>query len=186
MRLRSICWFVAGALLAGAPVARAAGPDLKPGLWERTVTMQSPMPAMAGMPELDRVPPEQRAQLEKLLATMAGKPTILRECVTPEMLAKWDDFARERTEQGCTSTVKEQTPQRVVMALSCEGGKSTGTLEFNVKGREQMTGTISMVHTAEDGARHMKINTSSRWLNADCGNIKPDAPIPMPQTKEAP
>ena len=42
MRYRSICWLLAAALLALAPIARAAGPDLKPGLWERTVTMQRP------------------------------------------------------------------------------------------------------------------------------------------------
>jgi len=179
MRFRSICFLVAAALFALAPVARAAGPDLKPGLWERTVTMQTPMPAIAGMPELDQVPPEQRAQIEKLIATMAGKPTIVRECVTPDMLKQWDDFARDRTERGCTSTVTEQTPQRVVMSLSCEGGKSTGTLEFNAQGRERMTGTISMVHASDGGERRMKINTSSRWLSAECGDVTPDAPKPV-------
>jgi hypothetical protein len=162
-----------------APVAGAAGPELKPGLWERTVTMQSGMPDLSGMPGLDQLPPEQRAQVEKMMAAMAGKPTTVRECVTPEMVKEWENYARGRTENGCTQTVTEQSPQRVVMTMSCDGGASSGTAEFNARGPEHMTGVINMVHRTKDGERRMKIDMTSRWLAAECGDVRPDTPTPV-------
>ncbi len=179
MRFRSICLLVAALLLPAAPVARAAGPDIKPGLWERTITMEGGMSGVTGMPELDKVPPEQRAQIEKLMAAMTGKPTIVRECVTAENARKWEDYARDRTERGCTSTVTEETAKRVVTAVSCDGGASTGTLEFVSDGPEHMTGTFSMVRR-KDGKEHsMRMKMISRWLGAECGDVAPDAPKPV-------
>jgi hypothetical protein len=37
-----------------------------------------------------------------------------------------------------------------------------------------------MQHASKDGERNMKITTSSRWLGAECGEVKPDAPQPVP------
>lgn len=166
---------VAGAFVVlAALAAQAEGVAMKPGLWERTVTMQMPgAPAMPDLPELDQLPPEQRAQIEQSLGAMSGKPVTTRECVTPEMLKRWEDFSKGESESSCTHEVREQTPQRVSMSLSCDRGQTTGTMDFAAPTPERMTGNVTM-RSRRNGAEHtMKMQLASRWLGADCGAVKP-------------
>jgi hypothetical protein len=147
---------------------------IKPGLWERTSTMQQPgMPAMAMPPEMANMPPEKRAQMEKMMGMMSGKPTTTRECITPEMLQRWEDYARQQSQGQCTHEVRERTPQKVSMTVTCDGGRSTGTMEFLAPAPERMTSTVQMLHKTPAGERSMKLDSDARWLGADCGEVKP-------------
>lgn len=171
MRMRSL--LAAAVFACPALAAHAEGVDLKPGLWERTVTMQIRGATTPDLPELDSLPPEQRAQLEQALVAMSGKPTVERECVTPDMLKRWEDFSQGEGDPSCTRTVQQQTPKRVVMSLTCDGGKMTGTMDFAAPSPERLTGSVSMRSTREDTPRSMDMKLDSRWLGADCGSVKP-------------
>jgi hypothetical protein len=175
MQIRSLA--IGTALALAAAAAQADGMDVKPGLWERTTSVQHPgMPGMAALPEMAELPPEQRAQMEKMMGAMSGKPTVTRECITPEMLKQWEDYAKAHSEAGCTHEVRERSPQKVSMAMSCDGGRTTGTAEFTAPTPEQMTSAITTVSQREGGERRMKIESSARWLGADCGDVKPVTP----------
>jgi hypothetical protein len=166
---------IGGALMLAAGAAHADGLAMKPGLWERTVTMHRPgMPAMP--PELAQLPPEQRAQMEQMMGMMSGKPVTTRECVTPEMLKKWEEYSKGHTEGDCTHTVRESTPQQVSMAVSCDGGRTTGTLEYKAPTPERMTGSIDMLSRSDEGEHAMRMEIVSRWLGADCGGVAPAEP----------
>lgn len=172
--MRSHVLVVVALVELAAVAAGAEGLAMKPGLWERTVTMQMPgAPAMPDLPDLSQLPPEQRAQIEQGMRAMSGKPTITRECVTPEMLKRWEDFSKGDSDASCTRSVREHTPQRVAMSLSCDDGRTTGTMDFAAPTPERLTGNVTML-SRRDGAEHtMKMQLSLRWLGADCGDVKP-------------
>jgi len=165
---------LAFALLLSPLAAHAEAIDAKPGLWERTVTMQQQM-AMPPLPDLSALSPAQRAQMERTMAAMGGRPTTSRECVTPEMLSRWEDFQKD-PQQGsdCTHQVLESSPKSVRMAISCEGGATTGTMQFTASSPEKIDGTIDMVHRKDGVERPMKMTIASRWLGPDCESATPE------------
>jgi hypothetical protein len=156
--MRTLSLFAVAALALPALAAHAEGIAMKPGLWERTVTTQMPgAPAMPDLPDLSQLP-----------------PVVERECVTPEMLKRWEDFAHDDDAgERCTRNVKEQTPKRVVMTMSCEGGRTTGTMEMNAPTPGRMTGSATLVSQREGVAHTTKMKFDSKWLGADCGDVKP-------------
>jgi hypothetical protein len=159
---------LAFALLMSPLAAHAETIDAKPGLWERTVTMQQQM-AMPSLPDLSALSPAQRAQMERTMAAMSGKPTTSRECVTPAMLEKWEDFQKDPQQASdCTHQVLESTPRSVRMAVTCQDGATTGTMQFTAASPERIDGTIDMVHRKDGVERPMKMTIASRWLGSDC------------------
>ena len=166
---------------AGAAVC--AAPDVKPGLWERTVTRQMDGPAASPVADLSKLPPEQRARIEQMLltrSTTTPSTSIARYCVTPESAQKWETFARdEHEEASCRRTVQDATPRSLKMSIVCAGGKETGTLEFAAAGPDRVTGTVVLVRQEERGERKIRVDMDSRWLGADCGGVKPEAPLPI-------
>ena len=51
--------------------------------------------------------------------------------------------------------------------------KSSGKLRIATDGPESMTMTMAMTMSATGGATAMNLETSGKWLGADCGNVKP-------------
>lgn len=153
--------------------ALAQAIDAKPGLWERTVVMhQAGMPEM---PDLSKLPPEQRARLQPMIDQMQGKPVTRRECVTAETLQAWQDYAQGSSDDAtCQHTVLESDPKHVRMSVSCSGGKRTGTMEWTAPTPERMEGRFEMVDHGNGGERKMDITMKSRWLDSECGDVKPD------------
>lgn len=175
MRVRTL--LLAAAVVAPALAAHAERVALKHGLWEQTVTVE-PMerpggPALPNLPDLEGLPPEQRAEIERSLAAMSGTPTIQRTCITPEMLAGWEGVAQ--AEGGCVREIRQQTPTRVVMSLVCDGGKTTGTMDFAAPSPERLTGTVTMQGERNGTRSTLTMKLASRWLGADCGTVKPPA-----------
>lgn len=173
---------VLGALgFAGA--ALGAAPDVKAGLWERTVTRQMEGPPVSPVADLSKLPPEQRARIEQMLAqngTTAPTTTVLRYCVTPETAQKWETFARnERDDASCQQTVQDSTPRSVRIAVTCDAGKRTGTIDFAAASPDRVTGSMVFVIKEERGDRKIRVDIDSRFVSADCGAVKPEAPLPV-------
>ena len=69
-------------------------PNIKPGLWEVTVT-----PKMSGeMPipddQLAKMTPDQRAKVEAMVKGAGSKPHVYKDCMTPEKIAKGFEMER--------------------------------------------------------------------------------------------
>lgn len=173
----TVCVVLAALGFAGHAVAVA--PDVKAGLWERTVTRQMEGPAVSPVADLSKLPPEQRARIEQMIATRgATAPTtsVVRYCVTPESAQKWETFARDGQDPSCQRAVQDASPSSLKMSIVCAGGKETGTLEFAAVSPERVTGSVVLVRQEEHGERKVRVDTDSRWLGADCGAVKPGAP----------
>jgi hypothetical protein len=178
MRFSTLVAPIVAACFAGGVLA--ASLDAKPGLWERTATTQMEGTPVAPVADPSKLPPDRRAQVEQMMmARTSTTPTasVLRQCVTPEMLQQWDAFAREdRDDSACTRTVIDQSARNIRMSMVCAGGKETGVAEFSAASPDRVTGTITMVRQEERGERKVRIDIDSRWQGADCGNVKPGTP----------
>lgn len=178
--MHSSRWVAAVIASSFAASALAVAPNVKPGLWERTVTRQMEGTPVSPVKDLSKLPPDQRARIEEMLSTRGSTtPTtsVARYCVTPESAQNWDTFSRaEREDANCERTVRDETPRSLRMSIVCAGGKGTGTVEFAAAGPDRVTGTVIFVRQEERGERKVRIDMDSRWLGADCGDVKADAP----------
>jgi hypothetical protein len=170
-------WLVAMSGLVGfVGTASAAMPNAKAGLWESASTTVMEVGLPPNVPNAAKMPPEERAKLERALAPGGGKPITASErvCMSKETLDPWDSYG---TGQGaaadCKRTVLQQSPQRLRMALVCGGGKSTGEADFTAVGTDRVVGRITMVSKSERGDSKLNVQTESRWIGADCGSLKP-------------
>ena len=166
------------ALILLAPLAgRAADEmtplDVKPGLWESTVTIQSS--GMPGIPEetLAKLPPEQRARMEA--AVKAPPHVTSRSCRTSETLKKPLEFG-DRANSSCKRTVVSSSPGAMEFHLECNNGRtrSVGDGHVQAVSSESLKGETVMNTIMEGrGAIISKVLFSSTWLGSDCGDVKP-------------
>jgi len=172
-----------------ALLAAAAGPALaqkiRPGLWENTVSMKSSSgeveAAMARMQEqMARMPPEQRAQIEAMMARQgvgigAGKPNTVRSCITAEMAAR-DQF--DPGDRNCRSTGHSRSGNTVRFKFACEHERGTtaeGEGQFTLVSDTETRGKMYVNTVRQGKTMRMDMESTSKWLAADCGDVKPVA-----------
>jgi hypothetical protein len=164
-----------------APPAAGEDLNLRAGLWEVSIVsdFSNFMPAdqKARMEKaFAQMTPQQRAQAEAAMKNYqanAGKPSITKACMTREGIAKMStvnppgrDSTCRRTDLKATSNVREFHEE-----CSAEDGKKTGaTVHVSAPNPE----TYLVEWTADPGSNvDAKFRISAKWLNADCGNVKP-------------
>ncbi len=163
--------------LLGAGAAQAQ--KLRPGLWENNVTVKGGE-AEAGMArmqqELARLPPEQRAQVEAMMAQRGvaaapGGGLAVKFCLTPEQAAREEIPQREGR---CTQTSKERSGNTLRFKFSCEGEPQvSGEGEYKLVSDKELTGN-SVVNTMRRGQpMRMEMQSKARWLADGGGDIKP-------------
>jgi hypothetical protein len=150
--------------------------NMKPGLWEITMTGSStgapPIPADT----LARMSPEQRAKFEAAMqAAMArsNAPHIFKSCVTEKELERGPDFS-DPNQKNCKQTVVTRTSSIMEVRVECTGAeKMSGRLRYEAVSREAVRGNTEMV--ISDGTKTMtsKHSIQGKWLAADCGSVKP-------------
>jgi len=163
------------ALTALAQAADPIKPNIKPGLWEVSLT-----PHVSGeMPipdaELAKMTPEQRARLEAMMKARVAKssgPKVYKECMTPEKIARGFDMDRDDT--SCKRKVVSSSANELTLHDECNkpDQKTVSDVHFEIKGGTQMSGKINVV--VSSGAKNMTINNTmqGKWLGANCGSVK--------------
>lgn len=172
----------AAAVLLAAGAAQAQQ-RIRPGLWENTLAMKmgggQMEGAMAQMREqMASMSPEQRAQVEAMMARQGmgaagGRPnTTVRTCVTPEMASR-NDF--NPGDSRCRSTAHQRTGNTVKFKVTCESdqGPSEGEGEFTLVSETATKSKMSVTATRQGQAWRMDVESASRWVAADCGDVKP-------------
>jgi len=164
---------LAFALLASAAWAADVAPRLnvRPGMWESSMTIQ-----MTGVPPipadlLARMTPEQRAMLEsrmKSRESQGPKTTVNKRCITQEDLAKALDFSEQKG--SCQRTVVSSTASKEEIRIECHnaGIKASGTVRIEAADPEHVK--VSSQITSGEGPKAMKIdaNGTGKWLSATC------------------
>lgn len=143
--------------------------NVKPGLWETTVSrkMTGEMPIPAGM--LDKLSAEQRARLEQRMKSNSGESTSTsKSCVTKEDLEKSPNFGQGKGE--CTYTIQTSTSTEAKGKYTCatEGMNATGALDIVVVTQESVKGTAH--GTVSGGGHDMQTDSTftSKWVSANC------------------
>ena len=163
-------------LIGIAGVAFAAMPNAKPGLWESTSTAVFEAGLPPNLPNAAKMSDQEKAKMQQSLSPTGGKPitTVARECMTPEMMEKWDAFTKGQADaSSCRRTVIEQTAQHVRVGLVCGGGKSTGEMDFTAAGTDRVVGKMTLLMRSDRGDTKLNMEMNSRWVSSDCGGLKP-------------
>jgi hypothetical protein len=174
-----LAMMVAGlAACALALPARAQGLAVKPGLWESSSSSSgAPRSAMPQIPpdQLARLTPDQQAMIRQRMAGGGGggQPATHRYCVTQAMIQK--GFTGPNDNQRCTRTVVSNTASAVEVTVVCTGDHpATGTIRVQATDAASVAGTLDMtVSNGNGGTMPIHSTFQSRWLGADCGDIKP-------------
>jgi len=162
----------------------AAAQSMKPGLWEINNKMGGgQMDAqMAEMQkQLAQMPPEQRKQMEAMMAQRgmkmggAGGGTTMQVCMTKEMVER-SDMPMQQQQNDCKVTSQSRSGNTMKMAYTCASPPSSGEGEFTYNGAESYSSKMTINTTANGKPQVMKMEGTGKWLGADCGNIKPMVP----------
>lgn len=147
--------------------------NIKPGLWETTITHNvtgaPPIPAEM----LNRLTPEQRARMEERMRANSAAHTTSstsRGCTTKE------DLQKDKLHLGkeCTPTILASSSTMAKGKVSCEseGVKTTGSLEIEVLDQEHLKGSSHATVTTDGQVMNVDGTFTSKWVGPDCGTVK--------------
>lgn len=170
MRMRALMGIVGATGIAIAlPLLAAENLAVKIGLWEDTATvnMSIPSAALAGMPA------EQRTQMEAALKQMGAQTVTEKSCLTAKDLdgSSFRD-AMKQPGMDCTFTTVTATAKRQEHTMQCQSpaGPMTGRVALDVVNDRQVRGTMEM----RSAQFNMDAKFESKFLAADCGDVKPN------------
>jgi hypothetical protein len=169
----------AAAVLAVFP---AGAQTLKPGLWEihNKVGNAGMDSATAEMHQrLAAMPPEQRKQVEAMMAQRgmrmapgAGGGMGMQVCLTREMVERHETPMRE----GCRTTQQQRSGNTMKIAFTCDQPPSSGQGEVTFASPEAYSSRMTMTTNRQGQQQTSTVEASGKWLQADCGSIKPLQP----------
>jgi hypothetical protein len=170
---------LAAAALAFASFGAAA--QIAPGLWEHRVQFKSQSgemeksmaEAQARMAEL---PPDQRKMVEQMMAkngmAMGPQGTSVKSCISKEEAARREPPPMSRPE--CTQEVVSRTSNSMKVKWQCSGkDPSSGEGEVTYTSDKTYTGHAVMNSMRNGKPETTNMESSGKWLAADCGDVKP-------------
>ena len=162
----------------------AAAQNLKPGLYETTSKMNSGDNQMAkAMAEMQKMladmPPEQRKAMEDMMAKRGGPRMTtgkdgsigIKMCLTKQMID--DSQLASQNSGNCTQKKGPMVGGTMKFSFSCSNPPSSGEGTFKLVGNNAYTTSMKMTSSHNGKPQTMTVESSSRWLSADCGDVKP-------------
>jgi hypothetical protein len=150
--------------------------NAKEGLWEMTMTTSG-----MGIPadKLAKMTPDQRAMVEQMMKqkgmSMSGNTMTIKSCVTKEKIAKGAAFSDNRNgSNDCAHSVVKTSATHMEVKFHCEsknGGTTDGNSSIDIVG-DGVKGTNHMTHTDNGDTKTFDSTFTSKYLGADCGDIK--------------
>ena len=162
------------ALCAGPACAQT----MKPGQWELTNKMESSNgqtnAAMANaMKQLANMPPQQRAQIEAMMAQHgASMPKIgadggmaISACITPEMAARHEMPTGQNGK--CTSN-NRPVAGGIDVSFTCTEPPSSGSGQVRYNGDTGFSMNMNITSSATGKPQQMHVMTTGRWIGPTC------------------
>src|SRR6478672_10466282 len=125
-------------LLCAAGIAAPAAADMKPGLWEMTITSD----AMKNMPKL---PPEQVEQMRKMGASVPMNGVMTTKICVTKAMAERDPSSMSTAESGCAM----KNWQRSANAYSADMVCDRPEMKAQGKVKGSMPNNESFISTSE-------------------------------------
>jgi uncharacterized protein DUF3617 len=184
----AVHWVCLSGSVLLAVSAAAQTPPIKPGLWQTKSTrlidgQKAPDPSE----QLKSLPPEARARMEQMLKQQGvdvGGNGSSRICLSPE------SFERNAWHGGqgdCKTDFKSRSGNRWTWKSICTQPPSESEGEALFTDAENYTVRHRMKMQRQGQTRTSDMTVTSKWLGADCGDLKalgpPKAPPPKPVQK---
>jgi hypothetical protein len=156
--------------------ARAESLNVKPGVWEMTVTTVAS--GMKLSPEMAaNMPPAQRVQMEQMMKAREGKPhtmtvpsCVTKEDVSQDRIIKEMEDEDEDAEVNCKVKVISKSSSKLVIDQICPGPPaSTAHLTIEAKTPESLVAAGDR-NLKGSGKAHLDIK--GKWLRASCEGIE--------------
>ena len=123
------------------------------------------------------MPPEQRKQMEAMLAKQGVGISAVPGCMLAKMCSTKDMIERSQmpaqTQGDCTSTTSDTTSASMQFKFTFASPASSGEGQFTFMGDSAYN--IKMkINTPQQGKPVITtMDTSGKWPGAECGDIKP-------------
>lgn len=184
MTRRGLGFFASGFLYCALPGPLMAAQTMKPGLWEVTsefggggrLGAQMAAAQREMQKQLAALPPEQRAQVERMMGQRGGmigaKPgggMSTRICVTEEMAARNQPPARQQG--NCKHEYSKRSGDTTRFSFVCADPVSSGEGEVTLHDPESYA--MRMTATSQSTSDQMMIDARGKWLSTDCGSVRP-------------
>ena len=153
--------------------------NVRPGLWEMTVSGES-----SGMPSipaeaLARMTPEQRARVQAAMAAAtasAGKPHAFKSCITEKTLQRGFDTGESSAQRKCTRTVVSSSASAMDGREECTGGRTPVSGHFHAEAPDPVTVNVTVDLTISEGSQAMTMKRvmHGKWVGGDCGQYAHD------------
>ena len=159
----------------------AGAQTLKPGLWEIHNKMSGGEmdQAMAEMQkQMAQMSPAERKQMEAMMGKQGVRMTpgaggmSVQMCMTKEMVERNDMPMQD----GCRMTQNSRSGNTMKMAFACTNPPSSGEGQVTFTSPEAYTSRMTMRMQEKGKTETMTMDTTGKWLKADCGNVKPFTP----------
>jgi hypothetical protein len=124
---------------------------------------------------MKNMPPEQRKQMEAYMKKMPGHAQMgekgMRTCYTRDLLDRGTALSRD-ADGRCETTIKNQTSSKIEMSFQCKDG-ANGTGEWSWPSDSSYQGHMQL---KQKNGQLMEMNFKGKYLQADCGEVKPYVP----------
>ena len=165
----------AAAAFATFGVAQHAGaqpPPIKPGLWEIKGDADSSQKSAAAADRLNKLPPEQRAQIESMMKqkgiSMAGGGAT-RMCLNKESF----DTDSWQHESSCKVDYKQRSGSSWKWHSVCAEGRLESDGEAIFGNAENYTVKTTTTSTFGGAPKISQRTMTGHWLGSNCGDLKP-------------
>ncbi|MBV5297068.1 MAG: DUF3617 domain-containing protein [Rhodoferax sp.] len=173
-------------MVLAASAGTASAQNMKPGLWEIATQMQGGSGEMASamaqaQKQMENMPAEQRKMMQDMMAkqgvqmgTGSAGGMAIKMCLTQEMIDRNEVSARQGTSQhDCTHTNSPRTGNTMKFSFVCTKPPSSGEGQVTFTSPERYSMTMLTTSTVRGKPEKMEMQSTGRWLGADCGTIKP-------------
>ncbi|HXN46646.1 MAG TPA: DUF3617 domain-containing protein [Bryobacteraceae bacterium] len=146
--------------------------DIKPGLWETTITTQAKGIQPAPPEMMAKLTPEQRAQIEAAAKAKGGvgqQTRVMKSCLTADDLKK--PFSLSDDAHACTRAVISSSGTKQEVHFECTKGPVSSSGEIHVEALSPESTKGGSQYTSRDSTHRMdaKVTFTARFLSADCG-----------------
>lgn len=143
---------------------------MKPGLWEMTV--KSDM-----LKSMQSIPPAQLEELKKRgikMPDMQDGAIKQKICVTKEMSEQNGKAPMQNSPGGCQQKSNKRQGNTHIMEMACDNPnlKGTGTVKATYT-EKSLESTFDFKGIANRRPSIQHVETTGKWISADCGDIKP-------------
>jgi len=168
--------------LGAAALPVAAQPRMAPGLWETRMQVQqggASVDAMAQMQkQLAAMPPEQRKQVEQMMAQRGVAPggagpggTGVKVCISKDQAARCELPSNEG--ERCKRESLSSEGNTMKFKFSCSDPASTGEGQFTFASEKAYSGRLVVDSIVNGKPQRTEMQQTGQWLGADCGTLKP-------------